>query len=325
MPVIKDERTFLDSLVTCPECHKAFRCRKTISVKGVSADMGLIQAADPGWNTRELSDDEKLGLWDIWEQRKVWAALNEFRNLYAENSDKTCDDYSHSMVFGCPYCRASVQMLFRMELVGVKSVSPTNAEEEIAASVPAGSQPLMSEEERKLFEEWKSNGFLKNFFEAASVDNPAMGMVIDKPAHKQLRAVMSWFRTAVAIELRRSQLARFITEFNTTDIDCFASNAVAAVLAEGRIKCLLPMSVARSEFTKEKLRIGNGNGSINLTKTPGLDYWVKTRWGYTTGKGLFFQALQQQSIGAFGRATRSQRRTNSPRGAEDEELAEVAE
>lgn len=323
-PSFKDTATALhpesetDSLLLCPACDKPFFFRKKLVLGGIRpVALRGTQTTTP--LPTDLSERQREIVAEIVRDGRVYAATSAIRRLIHQDQP-AYEDLYRSKIFQCPWCRAAVQVLAQMVVVGA-----------ISAEGAARRTDLMSDEDQKLWAEWTASGFLKNFFDAGEVDNPALGFAREKSPLSQLQAVKTWFRLAVFKPLPRHRVAQFIAEYNTLNIACYSAQAVVAILADGYIKCLVPKSTVWSNWGKEKLGLPNnpkeaGAGKTEMHKTPALDQWIKTRWGYTLGRGMFFGALQQESVGAFGRATRSQRRTESglPVATDDEtEAADV--
>lgn len=323
MALEKDNKVFrplnreseVDSIVPCPSCDELFYFRKTLIARNVKP--AVLERGNGELLPTDLTADQQEALIEIASDDRIFAATTALRTLIASDHAKEFETFSRSAVFPCPKCFVQLQILMQVVVLGVVKTGESLGREEPQSTKLQN----LSDSEQKLWDALTKNGFVKNFFDAGTIDNPSMGFIREKSAFLQFAYLKNWFRRAVPKELPREQLAHVMAQYGTRSIDCFTAQGVVAILADGYIKCLLPKSSVFGHRTKMQLQVGNNETEKVLKETPKFEYWVKTRWGYTLGRGLHYAALQQECVGLFGGATRSQRNTTSglPRFAEDDE------
>jgi hypothetical protein len=295
----------------CPACNEPFYYRKRIEIqKAMPVDIALKEEA----LSASLSPEQQEAIIQIAAERKVYAATSALRELMVSDGHEF-EPLSRSPAFPCPNCRAALQVDFQLVVIGVRAVG---AEMKKRKKVVKGIESL-SEADRELYRIWSDLGLLAAFLRAGTVDNPSYALIRSPAA--SLRTFKSWIQRARVIDVPRMQLDKLLNEYRASNILCFQCNAVVGVVADGLIKHFLPRSIVFNMPARETLKLSSNDICAVKSDTGPLEVWVKTRYGYTLGRGLFFQALRQECVGAAGSGTRTQRHTQSglPRFGDEEQ------
>jgi hypothetical protein len=200
---------------------------------------------------------------------------------------------SGSSAFPCPHCGTHLQFKVKTKVVGVYEVALT--EEEKKPKRPKTKDPL-SPDNRALVETARSAGAIAAFSKALKVDNPATPPNTDK-------YFITWLKSARRTPSPQFAIRQCLLDGDLDaggDLELWGYQYVAAVLAGGEFKCFLPMSLIKGKPVAS-LKV-NGNGVEAQNHYSSVDEWIKTKFGYVTGRGLMLTEMRKRAAGSFDTA-----------------------
>lgn len=109
------------------------------------------------------------------------------------------------------------------------------------------------------------------------------------------RVFLNFIKMAVPYELQREEASVLKSAMSIKDkMDVWHSNGILGVGENGYILRFVPLKILRNAK--------NGNGlfvrGIEAFQEKRRN-WLRTRWGYVAGKGIFFEEMQKHSLGEF--------------------------
>jgi DNA-directed RNA polymerase subunit RPC12/RpoP len=202
----------------------------------------------------------------------------------AEESPEVKPRGPRGPVIACPKCDHRFMVNVRVEVSDLMltedglQLSPTRT---------------LTDAERKFMEEAREARLFEPF--AKAVELAKAGQV---PRDME-RFFMTVMKTAAARKVPPFALERFRREYPRSRIDFWVSQGIGILLADGAIRQFVPADLVTGRTIKS---LGGDSVKTKTNATPeGLEEWTRTRFGYVVGRGAFFDALRQKSIGAFSR------------------------
>lgn len=184
--------------------------------------------------------------------------------------------------FNCPHCHTLLKLHLRIEVLEVLMVGDPSAPAQIARD--DRTSPLASEQ-LALVESFKSTGLLDAFEQA---------VITAHPQHRPRRLdrfLITWLATAQPRRLRREALQQLMKEYPGERIEIWSAQGIIAIIVGGRIRQFVPLKVIFSEPTR---RLATDHSKVHPEQTTNsLTRWIKTRHGYVSGKGEFFEDLRR--------------------------------
>lgn len=205
-----------------------------------------------------------------------------------EFNDPVVFDDPRSKVFECPHCNMRLQFKAKVSVYGVYEL---NDEDEILPrSISAAPKDALTPSERTVIESLRVSGVLAAFETAVRADPVSNAKDIE-------RYLLTFIARAVPMKSPQFAIRQCLPEEESFgDLEMWCLNKTVAVLADGEFRAFLPIELVRGNSLRS---LSAGNGGVSAKAGMGVQEWVKTRYGYVTGRGAFMSELRKRAIGEF--------------------------
>lgn len=287
-----------DSIINCPKCSESIYIRKQMSVQ--RARKGIIESINAP-NVPLNGDSDLIQV--LIEEGKTLDMLHCIKKHFANRPENEMEDFARSPEFQCPYCDAYIQILYQIAILGT-----VISDSELHLG-PIETRQQFTELEQRQFEQWQSSGLLDLLIKAQESVSPSS---VPRKIKAQFNFCKTWVSTSFPIKVPLFTVKKFQAETNAKEISFYASNGIAGIVADKYLKTFVPQAYLFGEASSKTI---TDEGEIKLehqnrNRFEQNDLWVKTKYGYAVGRGIFFQSLFEQSKSSFGNATRTQRGTS---------------
>ncbi len=285
--------TLVRSIIECPHCSTSLYYR-------VKHTAHALQVAIPSEGTQSegapfgapLAPVEEHFLRKMVDEHKVFAmqvaALKHLMTKQEIAGDGKITT-STPTVF-CPNCTGGFQIFFDFAVAGVVAVNDTYT------APPPPSEALTAEEDT-VYKHWEGTALLQAFYAAILAH---LGTQPVKP-YRRFKQFQRWLEMAVEISLPPTEAYILKEEFGKS-AKFFHTNGVIAIVVDDEIQTFMPKALAYGEQMPTQLSTEG-----RPTPAPTMEVWIRTKYGYVAGKGVFLTALRLESRGSYGNASKSQR------------------
>lgn len=189
----------------------------------------------------------------------------------------------------CPHCGDEFAISVTWEIGIVKKI-PNQDADFTATSAEEYWLSTLDETTKEILEGFKNSSALDAFRRT--------WMEVNGGGHPKIvaKTFLAWCRTAVSKKMPPQVSSFLMREYPSQTIRMVVGNNVAGILVDEVLTQLLPVSLVDGDAIK-------GNGIIRSVKpdTDRLELWIRTKYGYVSGRGLMLDEMRRKSIGAFDR------------------------
>lgn len=188
-----------------------------------------------------------------------------------------------SQSFDCPMCKARLYVNLELRLKRIVALDEEG-------KPMAGLSESVTGENAALLKELEESGIAQAFFETLE-----RAMVGGTPRNPN-RHLLDFIKGATRVRIARHLLRPLIQEFDG-QIEIYAHNLIAAIVAGGQVRCFIPYPLLKGETVN---RLTQNGTQITSTAEPMTSQrWRKSKFGYVEGSGAFFNELRKKSYGDF--------------------------
>lgn len=201
------------------------------------------------------------------------------------NNGEVADRKKHR-IFPCPHCANPIEITLRTEIVGVDIPDDP---------LKIGWRSMLTPDQLAIVELVEKSGMLKAFEDVVQRVHPPSHLPKDIA-----RFFLTFLRSVVQKRIPTATLFQFRKAFQGTNVEFWTAQGVGVVIADKSLRAFFPLTAV---FGKSIRAFGKKSGTAFQIPPDEkeLSEIIRTRFGFVSGKGVFFDAMRKKSIGEFAR------------------------
>ena len=187
--------------------------------------------------------------------------------------------------FTCACCNSALQFQVRIVIYGV---SEPVEDLEISPRRISVKKASLSKRDVEVIEKYKQSGVFDSFLAAA--------LLAGNPPKDMERAFIRLPEVLAKSSVPKTEIRKCLPpEENLEGVGLWRCNYCDVIVRAGEVLLFLPPGTVQKGVMRDAFKM---NPDMTTTRIP-IEAWIKTRFGYVAGKGLFLEELRQVSYGAF--------------------------
>lgn len=193
----------------------------------------------------------------------------------------------------CPHCQKRIYMTLTACEDDVVEVTQKHNGTKPAMNRDEAWEATLTSGQRAMLKSVEEDGTIDLMLVALADSPNALSM--PTTATGKHRFFISFMKSCAEKRIPEHALRYFARKYNGAHIKVLGANGILAIVVDGKLGGFVPQQIVMGSTAKT----ATGKAWVLESTPEELDVWVRTRFGYAAGGGLFLNEMKKRSKGEF--------------------------